>query len=83
MFYNTLSTLVKFFLGAVLVGALLNEFDISADEVLSDVGFTPEHIMALMREGVDWALPHFILGALVLVPIWLVIFLLKPPRLGK
>ncbi len=83
MFYNTLSTLVKFFLGAVLVGALLNEFDISADEVLTDVGFTPEHIMALMREGVDWALPHFILGALVLVPIWIVIFLLKPPRLGK
>lgn len=83
MFYNALSTLVKFILGAVLVGALLNEFDISADEVLTDVGFTPEHIMALMREGVDWALPHFILGALVLVPIWIVIFLLKPPRLGK
>lgn len=83
MFYNALSTLVKFFLGAVLIGALLNEFNISADEVLSDVGFTPEHIVALMREGVDWALPHFILGALVLVPIWIVIFLLKPPRLGK
>lgn len=83
MFYNALSTLVKFILGAVLIGALLNEFNISADQVLTDMGFTPEHIMALTREGVEWALPHFILGALVLIPIWIVIFLLKPPRLGK
>ncbi|HMM13371.1 MAG: DUF6460 domain-containing protein [Parvibaculum sp.] len=83
MFYNFMSTLVKFTLGAVLIGALLNEFNISADQVLTDVGLTPQHIMAVMREGVEWALPHFILGAIVLVPIWIVIFLLKPPRLGK
>jgi len=83
MIYNALSTAVKFTLVAVLIGAVLNEFNISADEVLSDVGFTPQHIMAILREGIDWALPHFILGALVLIPIWLVIFLLKPPRLGK
>ncbi len=83
MIYNALSTAVKFTLVAVLIGAILNEFNISADEVLSDVGFTPQHIMTILREGIDWALPHFILGALVLIPIWLVIFLLKPPRLGK
>ncbi|MGB3808616.1 MAG: DUF6460 domain-containing protein [Parvibaculum sp.] len=83
MIYNALSTTIKFILVAVLVGAVLNEFDISADEVLRDVGFTPQHIVAVFREGVEWALPHFLLGALVLIPIWLVIFLLKPPRLGK
>ncbi|MCE9649808.1 MAG: DUF6460 domain-containing protein [Parvibaculum sp.] len=83
MIYNTLSTVIKFVLVAVFVGAVLNEFDISADEVLTDVGFTPQHIMTIFREGIDWALPHFILGALVLIPIWVVIFLLKPPRLGK
>ncbi len=83
MIYNALSTLVKFVLVAVFVGAVLNEFNISTDEVLADVGLTPTHIMLVLREGIDWALPHFILGALVLVPIWLIIFLLKPPRLGK
>ncbi|HEY4342828.1 MAG TPA: DUF6460 domain-containing protein [Parvibaculum sp.] len=83
MIYNALSTAIKFILVAVLVGAVLNEFDISADEVLMDVGFTPQHILMIFREGIDWALPHFLLGALVLIPIWLVIFLLKPPRLGK
>lgn len=83
MIYNTLSTLVKFILVAVFIGAVLNEFNISTDEVLADVGLTPTHIMQVLREGIDWALPHFILGALVLIPIWLIIFLLKPPRLGK
>ncbi|MFZ3035563.1 MAG: DUF6460 domain-containing protein [Parvibaculum sp.] len=83
MIYNFLSTLVKFVLGAVFVGAVLNEFNISTEVVLSDMGVTPAHIMLVLHEGVDWALPHFILGALVLIPIWLIIFLLKPPRLGK
>lgn len=83
MLYNAMSTLVKFVLVAVFVGAVLNEFNISTDEVLADVGLTPTHIMQILREGIDWALPHFILGALVLIPIWLIIFLLKPPRLGK
>jgi hypothetical protein len=83
MIYNALSTLVKFAIGAVLIGAVLNEFDISANQVLLDVGFTPQQVMLLFREGVDWALPHFLLGAMVLIPIWLVIFLLKPPRMGK
>ena len=79
MILNALSTLLKFFIGAVAVGALLSAFDITAEEVLRDIGFTPENILAFVREGIGWALPHFLLGALVLIPLWLVIFLLKPP----
>ncbi|MEQ8266515.1 MAG: DUF6460 domain-containing protein [Parvibaculum sp.] len=79
MIQNALSTLLKFFIGAVAVGALLNAFDITAEQVLQDIGFTPESVIAFVREGIGWALPHFLLGAMVLIPIWLVIFLLKPP----
>ena len=79
MIQHALSVLVKFFIGAVAVGALLSAFDITAEEVLRDVGFTPEAILAFVREGFGWALPHFPLGAMVLIPIWLIIFLLKPP----
>lgn len=83
MIYNTLSTLFKFVLVAVFIGAVLNEFNISTEDVLADIGLTPTHIMQVFHEGLAWALPHFILGAVVLIPIWLIIFLLKPPRLGK
>ena len=41
MIQNALSTLVKFFIGAVAIGALLNAFDITAEQVLQDIGFTP------------------------------------------
>lgn len=83
MFLNSLSTLVKFFIGAVAIGALLNAFNISADQVLRDLGLTPDSIFAFVQDGISWALPNFILGALVLVPIWIVIFLLKPPGFGR
>lgn len=83
MFLKSLSTLVKFFIGAVAIGALLNAFNISADQVLRDLGMTPESILAFVQDGISWALPNFILGALVLVPIWIVIFLLKPPGFGR
>ena len=79
MIQNALSVLIKFFIGAVAVGALLNAFDISAELVLQDIGFTPEAVIAFVREGIGWAMPHFLLGAMVLIPIWLIIFLLKPP----
>ncbi|MBX3490377.1 MAG: hypothetical protein KF769_03520 [Parvibaculum sp.] len=79
MIQNAFSVLIKFFIGAVAVGALLNAFDISAEQVLQDIGFTPEAVIAFVRDGIGWALPHFLLGAMVLIPIWLIIFLLKPP----
>ena len=28
----------------------------------------------------NWALPNLMLGALVIVPFWFVIFLFRPPR---
>ncbi|MBI1260737.1 MAG: hypothetical protein GC184_03340 [Rhizobiales bacterium] len=83
MFLRSLSTLIKFFIGAVAIGALLNAFDISAAEVLAELGMTPDHILAFVQDGISWALPNFILGALVLIPIWIIIFLLKPPGLGR
>jgi len=83
MFYNVLTTLFKFTLVAIVVGALLNVFNVSAEEVLKEIGFTPSNVEGIVREGIAWAWPHFMLGALILIPLWLVIFLLKPPRIGK
>lgn len=83
MFYNVLTTFFKFALVAIVVGALLNLFNISAEGLLSRIGFTPANVEGFVRDGIAWAWPHFMLGALILIPVWLVIFLLKPPRIGK
>lgn len=83
LLYNAFSGLIKFAIASVAVGATLSAMDISAAEVLADLGVTPEQMRLLLSGAVDWALPHFILGAMVIVPIWLVLFLLKPPGFGK
>jgi hypothetical protein len=33
----------------------------------------------LARQGFAWALPNLTLGALVIVPIWFVLYLFRPP----
>ncbi|WP_420560922.1 DUF6460 domain-containing protein [Tepidicaulis sp.] len=65
------------------IGAVLSVFDISAIEVVKEMGLTPEAIRGLISRAFEWALPHFILGAMVIIPIWLIIYLLRPPGLGK
>jgi hypothetical protein len=33
-----------------------------------------------MRRALAWAMPNILLGALVIVPLWFIAFLLRPPR---
>lgn len=80
MAFRLLSIAIKIALASLLVGVALSAVDITATQVLQDIGLTPERIMNVARRGFNWAVPHIILGALITVPIWLVMFLLRPPR---
>ncbi len=80
MIYRLLSMVLKILLASLLVGVALSSLDISASNVLEDFGLTPERIFNFARRGINWALPHIILGALITVPIWLVMYLFRPPR---
>jgi hypothetical protein len=33
----------------------------------------------LAREGLAWALPNVLLGALIIVPVWFLFYLFHPP----
>ncbi len=80
MIYRLLSTVLKLLLASLLVGVALSSLDITAVNLLEDFGLTPEQIVNYARRGVRWALPNIILGALITVPIWLVMYLFSPPR---
>lgn len=79
MTYRLLSVVVKILLVSLLVGVALSSLNITAAQILQDFGLTPEQLMSYARRGFGWALPHVILGALITVPIWLVMYLLRPP----
>jgi hypothetical protein len=74
-----LSTLVKVAVASLIVGTILAHFGITADMLLREVGLTPERLAELARKGLMWALPNLILGSLIIVPVWFVIFLFRPP----
>lgn len=80
MTYRLFSLVLKILLASLLVGVALSSLNITASQVLQDFGMTPDRIMNYARRGFHWALPHIILGALITVPIWLVMYLLRPPR---
>ena len=80
MAFRLISMITKILLASLLVGLALSVFDITPAQVLKDMGLTPERIMNLARRGFNWAVPYVILGAMVTIPIWLVMYLFRPPR---
>jgi hypothetical protein len=77
-----LSTFFKIAVISLLVGAGLSFVNITAQDILGSVGMSPLELWIYMLEFRDWAIPNMILGAFIVVPIWLVIYLIRPPRAG-
>jgi len=71
--------MVKVLIASLIVGTILAHFGIRTGELMKTAGMSPERIEALAREGLDWALPNLLLGSLVIVPVWFLFYLFRPP----
>lgn len=78
--YKIIAGAFKIAVASLLTGAGLSFFDLTAGEVLAQIGLTPERLIAIAEKGAAWAAPNLLLGSMVIVPIWLVVTLLRPPR---
>ena len=74
--------LIKIVLASLLAGSLLSFLGISADNILLFLGLTPEQIWAGLRAAGAWAGPRILLGAAIVLPVWLVTYILMPPHDG-
>ena len=72
-------TLIKVLIASLVAGMILNHFGITPDELIGYTGKTREQLEELARQGLAWALPNVMLGAIVIVPVWFLIFLFRPP----
>ena len=79
MVHSFLQTLVKVAVASLIVGTILAHFGITTDQVIREFGLSQDRIMDLARQGVTWALPNLLLGSLVIVPVWFLIYLFRPP----
>ncbi len=79
MLHPLVRTLVKVAVASLIVGSVLAHFGISADMLLKETGLSYERVEDLARRGIAWAAPNLLLGAMIILPVWFVIYLFRPP----
>ncbi|MEA2905902.1 MAG: hypothetical protein QOI12_3289 [Alphaproteobacteria bacterium] len=80
MFDGFLRTLVKVTIASLIVGTIMAHFGITPDRLIREAGFTEDQVIEIARRSLTWAAPNLLLGSLVIVPVWFVLFLFRPPR---
>jgi hypothetical protein len=79
MLAQFVASFLKLVFASLLVGAGLSFAGITLPYLLGLVGQTPETAAAAIVRALDWAMPTAVLGAVVVVPMWLLIALMRPP----
>jgi hypothetical protein len=72
-------TMVKVLVASLIVGTILAHFGLTPDELMRSAGLSTARIEELARAGLAWALPNLLLGSLVIVPVWFLLYLFRPP----
>jgi hypothetical protein len=78
--FQILSMVLKIAFASLICGVVLSAFDLTAVELLEKTGLTPQRLLDIVQKGLAWALPNIVLGSLVIVPIWCLAYMLRPPR---
>ncbi len=72
-------TLIKVAVASLIVGSVLAHFGITAENLMKETGLSFERIEELARRGIAWAAPNLLLGSLIILPVWFVVYLFRPP----
>ena len=79
MLLSFLRTLIKVAVASLIVGTILAHFGIDFDVLMKEVGLSQARVESIFRRGVTWLVPNIALGALVIIPVWLIAYILRPP----
>lgn len=80
MLSSLLRTTVKVAVASLVVGTILSHFGITAEQIMREFGVSAERVQEAAKQGLAWALPNVLLGALIIVPVWFLVYLFRPPR---
>jgi hypothetical protein len=79
MLHPLIVTVVKVAVASLIVGTILTHFGITADKLINETGLSYDRIQEMARRGLTWALPNLAVGALVILPVWFLLYLFRPP----
>jgi hypothetical protein len=70
------STIVKLLVASMLVGLVMRWFDITPRSLIANFGDTVVRMFERLASFAGWALDYILVGAIIVVPIWFIVFLL-------
>jgi hypothetical protein len=70
------STIVKLAILSLIVGFALVFFGIEPQNLIKAFGSTVVNIYEIILHALQWAIKYILIGAVVVVPIWLVFYLI-------
>lgn len=71
-------SIIRLVLASLLAGWLLGSFGITPESLLKAANLSPQDLTDFMTRAMTWATPRLTLGAMVVVPIWLFVYLFMP-----
>jgi hypothetical protein len=74
-----LNPLFPTLVASLIVGTVLTHFGITAKQIIRELGLSTERIEDYARQGIAWAWPNLLLGSMIIIPVWFVVFLFRPP----
>lgn len=66
------ATAVQLVLWSVVVGVVLSALGITPYNIIDRIGLIIRNIYNLGFDALNWAVQYFLLGAIIVVPIWLI-----------
>jgi Family of unknown function (DUF6460) len=72
-----LSTILQLIVWSVVVGVVLSALGITPANIVERLGLVVRRISDLGFGAVHWAIQYFLLGAVIVVPIWLIMTLVR------
>lgn len=74
------ATILRLFILSIVIGLVLSAFDIDPESLLGAIGGTAESIFNIAVDAIEWAVPFALIGAVVVVPLWLILTALRIAR---
>ncbi len=72
-----LSTILQLIVWSVVVGVVLSALGITPGNIVERLGLIVRRISDLGFGAVHWAIQYFLLGAVIVVPIWLLMTVMR------
>ena len=77
---SPLAVLGRLILLSILVGVILSALGLDPFDIVRSIEQLVRHIWNMGFDAVRWVWRYFLLGAVIVIPIWIIVRLFKAPR---